>query len=174
MHSPRVESDKELNKHLQVNKQLIRWNPFVGDASRQVISSGTAQCCPTAPNVGKRATFWLNVPKRTRGLAYHNHRQGNHKLQWTNGSLTQTTSASTVVAITDQLFAPHSLNISQPQVLQVVYPLQVSHTLICLLNRAPRTVSQQHAAPRRPSWSTTLHKLQDTTQVTTSHRSHLR
>ena len=52
-------------KHLQVNKQVIRQNPFVGDASRQVISSGTAQCHPTAPNVGKKATFWLNVPKRT-------------------------------------------------------------------------------------------------------------
>ena len=54
--------------------------------------------------------------------------------------------SSTAVVITDQLFAPHGLNISQPQVLQVVYPVQVSHTLICLLNRAPRTVSQQHVA----------------------------
>ena len=166
--------DKELNKHLQVNKQLIRQNPFVGDASRQVISSGTAQCHPTAPNVGKKATFWLKVPKNTRGLAYHNHRQDNHKLQWTHGSLTQTTSASTAVVITNQLFALRSLNISQPQVLQVVYQVQVSHTLICLLNRAPRTVSQQHVARHRPSWSTTLHELQDTTQVTTSHRSHHR
>ena len=32
------------------------------------------------------------------------------------------------------------------QVLQVVYPVQVSLTLICLFNRAPRTVSQQHVA----------------------------
>ena len=56
---------KELNKHLQVNMQVIRQNPFVGDASRRVISSGTAQCHHTAPNVGKEATFWLNVPKRT-------------------------------------------------------------------------------------------------------------
>ena len=128
------------------NKQLIRQNPFVGDASKQVISSGTAHCHPTTPNVGKKATFWLNVPKRTRGLAYHNHWQDNHKLQWTNSSLIQTTSVSTVVAITDELFAPHGLNISQPQVLQVVYPVQVSHALICLPNRAPRTVSQQHAA----------------------------
>ena len=103
---------------------------------------------PTAPNVGKKVTFWLNVPKKTRELAYHNHWQDNHKLQWTHGSLAQTTSASTVVVITDQLFAPHGLNISQPQVLQVVYPVQVSHTLICLLNRAPRTVSQQHVARR--------------------------
>ena len=149
-------------------------DPFVGDASKQVISNGTAQCRPTAPNVDKKATFQLNVPKRTRGLAYHSHQWGNHKLQWTNGSLTQTTSVSTAVAITDQLFAPHSLNISQPQVLQVVYPVQVSHTLICLLNRTPRTASQQHAARHRPSWSTTLHKLQDTSQVTTSHRSRLR
>ena len=85
-------------------------------------------------------------PKRIRGLAYHNHQQGNHKLQWTNGSLTQTTSATTVVVITDQLFAPCGLNISQPQVHQVVFPVQVSHTVICLLNRAPRTISQQHAA----------------------------
>ena len=138
--------DKELNKHLQVNKQVIRRNPFVGDASRQVISSGTAQCHPTTPNVGKKATFQLNVPKRTKGLVSHNHQQDNYKLQWTHSSLTQTTSASTVVVITDQLFAPHGLNISQPQVLQVVYPVQVSHTLICLLNRAPRTVSQQHVA----------------------------
>ena len=82
-HRPRVKMDKELNKHLQLNKQLIRQNPFVGDASKQVISSGTAQCHPTAPNVGMKATFQLNVPKRTRGLAYHNHRQDNHKLQWT-------------------------------------------------------------------------------------------
>ena len=107
----------ELNKHLQVNKQVIRRNPFVGDASRQVISSGTAQCHHTAPNVGKKATFQLNVPKRTKGLVYHNHQQDNHKLQWTHGFLTQTTSVSTAVAITDQLFAPHSLNINQPQVL---------------------------------------------------------
>ena len=165
---------KELNKHLQVNKQVIRWNLFVGDASRQVISSRTAQYHHTAPNVGKKATFQLNVPKMTRGLAYHNHQQDNHKLQWTQGSLTQATSVSTVVAITDQLFAPHGLNISQPQVLQVVYPVQVSLTVICLLNRAPRTVSQQHVARRQPSWSTTLHELKDTTQVTISHRSHLR
>ena len=68
----------------------------------------------------------------------------------------------------------HRSAVCQPQVLQVVYPVQVSHTLICLLNRAPRTVSQQHTARHRPSWSTTLHKLQDTTQVTTSHRFHLR
>ena len=34
------------------------------------------------------------------------------------------------------------------QVLQVVYPVQVSHALICLLNRTPRTASQQHAARR--------------------------
>ena len=137
---------KELNKHLQVNKQVIRWNPFVGDASRQVISSGTAQCHHTAPNVGKKATFWLNVPKRTKGLVYHNHQQDNHKLQWTHGFLTQTTSVSTAVAITNQLFAPHSLNINQSQVLQALYLVQVSHTVICLLNRAPRTVSQQHVA----------------------------
>ena len=174
MHSPKAETGKELNKHLQVNRQVTRRNPCVRDASRQVILSRTAQCHPTAPNVGKKATFWLNVPKRTRGLAYHNHQQDNHKLQWTHSSLTQTTSASTAVAITDQLFAPHSLNISQPQVLQVVYPVQVSHTLICLLNRAPRTVSTQHVARCRPSWSTTLHELQDMTQVTISHRSHLR
>ena len=139
--------DKELNKHLQVNRQVTRrQNPFVGDASSQVILSGTAQCHHTAPNVGKKATFQLNVPKRTRGLAYHNHQQDNHKLQWTHGSLIQTTSTATVVVITDHLFAPHGLNISQPQVLQVVYPVQVSHTVICLLNRAPRTVSQQHVA----------------------------
>ena len=137
---------KELNKHLQVNKQVIRWNPFVGDASGQVISSGTAQCHHTAPNVGKKATFWLNVPKRTKGLVYHNHQQDNYKLQWTHGFLTQTTSVSTVVVITDQLFAPHGLNINQPQVLQVMYLVQVSHTVVCLLNRAPRTVSQQHVA----------------------------
>ena len=137
---------KELNKHLQVNKQVIRRNPFVGDASRQVISSGTAQCHHTAPNVGKKATSWLNVPKRTKGLVYHNHQQDNHKLQWTHSFLTQTTSVSTAVAITDQLFAPHGLNINQPQVLQVMYLVQVSHTVICLLNRAPRTVSQQHVA----------------------------
>ena len=174
MHSPKAETDKELNKHSQVNKQVIRWNPFVGDASRQVISSGTAQCHPTAPNVGKKATFLLNVPKRKRGLAYHNHLQDNHKLRWTHGSLTQTTSASTAVVITDQLFAPHSLNISQPQILQVVYPVQVSHTLICLPNRAPRTVSQQHVAQHRPSWSTTLHEFQDMTEVATPQRSHLR
>ena len=103
-------------------------------------------CHPTAPNVGKKATFQLNVPKRTRGLVYHNHQQGNHKLQWTNSSLTQTTSASTAVVITDQLFAPCGLNISQSQVHQVVFPVQVSHTVICLLNRATRTISQQHAA----------------------------
>ena len=133
-------------KHLQVNKQVIRQNPFVGDASRQVISSGTAQCHHTAPNVGKKATFWLNVPKRTKGLVYNNHQQDNHKLQWTHGFLTQTTSVSTAVAIMDQLFAPHGLNINQPQVLQVMYQVQVSHTVICLLNRAPRTVSQQHVA----------------------------
>ena len=138
--------DKELNKHLQVNRQVTRQNPCVGDASRQVILNGTAQCHPTAPNVGKKATFWLNASERTRGLAYHNHQQDNHKLQWTHGSLTQTTSASTVVAIADQLFVPHGLNLHQPQVLQVVYPVQVSHTLICLLNRAPRTVSQQYVA----------------------------
>ena len=65
MHSPKAEMGKELNKHLQVNKQVIRQNPFVGDASRQVISSGTAQCHHTAPNVGKKTTFQLNVPKRT-------------------------------------------------------------------------------------------------------------
>ena len=137
---------KELNKHLQVNKQVIRWNPFVGHASRQVISSRTAQCHHNVPNVGKKATFWLNVPKRTKGLVYHNHQQNNHKLQWTHGFLTQTTSVSTVVAITDQLFSPHGLNVNLPQVLQVMYPAQVSHTEICVLNRAPRTVSQQHAA----------------------------
>ena len=165
---------KELNKHLQVNKQVIRQNPFVADASRQVILSRTAQCHPTAPNVGKKATFWLNVPKRTKGLVYHNHQQDNHKLQWTHGFLTQTTSVSTVVAITDQLFDPHSLNINQSQVLQVMYPVQVSHTVICLLNRAPRTVSQQHVAQCPPSWSTTLHKLQGTTQVTIFHRLPLR
>ena len=137
---------KEYNKHLQVNKQVIGWNPFVGDASRQVISSGTTQCHHTAPNVGKKATFQLNVPKRTKGPVDHNHQQDNHKLQWTHSFLTHTTSVSTVVVITDQLFAPHSLNINQPQVLQVMYPVQVSHTVICLLNRAPRTVSQQHVA----------------------------
>ena len=137
---------KELNKHLQVNKQVIRQNPFVGDASRQVISSKTTQCHHTAPNVGKKATFWLNVPKRTKGLVYHNHQQDNHKLQWTHGFLTQTTSVSTAVVITNQLCAPHGLNINQPQVLQVMYPVQVSHTVICLPNRAPRTVSQQHVA----------------------------
>ena len=120
--------------------------PFVGDASRQVISSVTAQSNHTAPNAGKKATFQLNAPKRTKGLVYHNHQQDNHKLQWTHGSLTQTTSVSTVVVITDQLFAPHGLNISQPQVLQVMYPVQVSLTVICLLNRAPRTVRQQHVA----------------------------
>ena len=137
---------KESNKHLQVNKQVIRRNPFVGDASRQVISSETAQCHHTAPIVGKKATFWLNVPKRTKGLVYHNHQQDNRKLQWTHGFLTQTTSVSTVVAITDQLFAPHGLNISQPQVLQVMYSVQVNLTVICLLTRAPRTVRQQHVA----------------------------
>ena len=126
MHSPKAEMSKELNKHLQVNKQVIRHNPFVGDASRQVISSETAQCHHTAPNVGKKATFWLNVLKRTKGLAYHNHQQDNHKLQWTHGFLTQTTSVSTVVVITDQLFAPHGLNINQPQVLKVMYQVQVS------------------------------------------------
>ena len=139
MHSPKAEMDKELNKHLQVNRQVTRQNPFVGDASRQVISSGTAQCHHTAPNVGKKDTFLLNVPKRTRGLAYHNHQQDNHELQWTHSSLTQATSASTVVAITDQLFAPHGHNINQTQVLQVMYPVQVSLTVICLLNRAPKT-----------------------------------
>ena len=137
--------DKELNKHLQVNRQVTRWNPFVGDASRQVISSGTAHCHHTAPNVGKKATSQLNVPKRTRGLVYHNHQQDNHKLQWTHGSQIQT-SASAAVAITGQLFASHSLNINQPQVLQVMYPVQLRLTVICLLNRAPKTVRQQHVA----------------------------
>ena len=68
----------------------------------------------------------------------------NHKPQWTHSFLTQTTSVSTVVAITDQLFAPHGLNINQPQVLQVMYPMQVSHTVICLLNRVPRTVNSMY------------------------------
>ena len=166
--------DKELNKHLQVNRQVTRWNPFVGDASRQVISSGTAQCHHTAPNVGKKAKFWLNVPKRTKGLVYHNHQQDNHKLLWTHSFLTQTKSVSTAEAITDQLFAPHGLNINQPQVLQVMYPVQVSHTVICLPNRAPGTVSQQPVARHLPSWSTTPHKLWSTTQVTIFHRLTLR
>ena len=138
--------DKELNKHLQVNKQVTRQTPFGGDKSRQVISSRTAQCHHTAPNVGKRATFQLDVPKRTKRLVYHNHPQDNCKLQWTHSFLTQTTSASTVVVITDQLFAPHGLNLNQPKVLQVVYPVHVSLTVICLLNRAPKTVKQQHVA----------------------------
>ena len=107
------------------------------------------QDCPMpsyCSNAGKKATFQLDAPKRTKGLVYHNHQQNNHKLQWTHSSLTQTTSVSTVVVITDQLFAPHGLNISQPQVLQVMHPVQVSLTVICLLNRAPRTVRQQHVA----------------------------
>ena len=62
----------------------------------------------------------------------------------------------------------------QPQVLQVMYPVQVSHTIICPHNRARRTVSQQHVAQHRPSWSRTLHKLQTTTQVTILHRLPLR
>ena len=110
--------------------------------------------CPMPPYCSKcrqEAIVWLNAPKRTKGLVYHNHQQNNHKLQWTHGSLTQITSVSTVVAITDQLFAPHGLNISQPQVLQVMYPVQVSLTVICLLNRVPRTVRQQHVAQHRPS-----------------------
>ena len=105
--------------------------------------------CPMPPYCSKcrqEGHILAKCSQRTRGLAYHNHQQDNHKLQWTHGSLTQATSVSTVVVITDQLFAPHGLNISQPQVLQVVYPVQVSFTVICLLNRAQRTVSQQHVA----------------------------
>ena len=76
-------------KQASAGKQaMIKQNPFVGDASRQVISSRTAQCHHTAPNVGKKATFWLNVPKRTKGLVYYNHPQDNPKLQWTHSFLT--------------------------------------------------------------------------------------
>ena len=55
-----------------------------------------------------------------------------------------------------------------------LYLVQVSHTVICLLNRAPRTVIQQHVVRCPPSWSTTLHELQGTTQVTIFHRLALR
>ena len=168
--SPKAETGKELNKHLQVNKRVIRQNQFVGDASRQVISSGTAQCHHTAPNVGKKATFWLNVPKRTKGLVYHNHQQDNHNLQWTHSF----SSVFTARAITGQLFAQNDLNINCLQALQVTCPVQVSNTLVCLPNRAPRTASQQQVSQHRPYWSTTLHEPQDTTQVTILHKLPLR
>ena len=108
MHSPKAEMDKELNKHLQVNKQVIGRSPFAGDASRQVIS------CRQEGHILAKCP---QKDERTKGLVYHNHKQDNHKLQWTHGSLIQTTSAFTVVVITDQLFAPHGLNLNQPQVL---------------------------------------------------------
>ena len=73
--------------------------------------------CPMPPYCSKcrqEGHIPAKCPQKDKRTSVPQSPAGDHKLQWTHGFLTQTTSVPTAVAITDQLFAPHSLNINQP------------------------------------------------------------
>ena len=107
------------------------------------------------------------------------YQQHNHRLQWTLGSPTSGSSASTVEVIMNPYCVQLRPSLKQLQVVQAVHQnkvmlVQVRLTIICLPNRVPRTVSQQLEAQHQLSWSTTQQEHKDMQIVTMYHRSPLR